>query len=109
MGLGFVGGLINSNVVEDRQNYGILGLDFTRIEKTAIFSGWGITPAVYHNWKRPATGEQTSFGIDVHANLFKSRVRLSLGARDIVNDADDTLFMTIGIADLPGLVYWLSK
>jgi hypothetical protein len=45
----------------------------------------------------------------VHANLFKNRVRISLGARDVINDADDTIFLTIGIADLPGLVYWLSR
>jgi hypothetical protein len=109
LGLGFVGGVFNSDVVESRENYGILGLDFTRIEKTAIFSGWGVTPAVYHDWKKPAIGEQTSFGFDVHANLFKDRVRISLGARDVINDIDDTVFLTLGIADLPGLVYWLSK
>ena len=96
-------------MVESRENYGIFGLDLTRIEKTAIFSGWGVTPAVYHNWERPAIGEQTSFGFDVHVNLFKNRLRISLGARDVINDIDDTVFLTLGIADLPGLVYWLSK
>jgi len=109
LGLGFTGGVINSDVVESRENYGTLGLDLTRIEKTAIFSGWGVTPAVYHDWKKPAIGEQTSFGLAVHANLFKNRLRISLGARDVINDVDDTLFLTLGIADLPGLVYWLSK
>ena len=84
-------------------------MDFTRIEKTAIFSGWGVTPAVYHDWKKPADVDQTTFGFDVHANLFKNRVRISLGARDVIHDADDTVFLTIGIADLPGLVYWLSR
>jgi hypothetical protein len=94
---------------ERRENYGTLGLDLTRIVNTAIFSGWGVTPAVYHDWKKPADVDQTSFGFDVHANLFKNRVRISLGARDVINDADDTIFLTIGIADLPGLVYWLSR
>ena len=109
LGLGFTGGVINSNSDERRENYGTLGLDLTRIVNTAIVSGWGVTPAVYHNWKNPAIGDQTSFGFDVHANLFKNRVRISLGARDVINDADDTIFLTIGIADLPGLVYWLSR
>ena len=109
LGLGFTGGVINSNADERRENYGTLGLDLTRIVNTAIFSGWGVTPAVYHDWKKPADVDQTTFGFDVHANLFKNRVRISLGARDVINDADDTIFLTIGIADLPGLVYWLSR
>jgi len=108
-GLGFAGGVFNSNASERRENYGILGLDLTRIAKTAIFSGYGITPAVYHNWRNPEDGDQTTFGFGVHANLFNNRLRIGLGARDAVHDADDTIFLTIGIADLPGLVYWLSR
>ena len=75
----------------------------------AFFSGWGITPAVYHSWKNPEIGDQTTFGLDVHANLLANRLRISLGARDIVNDANDTFFVTIGITDLPGIIYWLSR
>jgi hypothetical protein len=45
----------------------------------------------------------------VHVNLIKNRVRISLGARDLINDAENTVFLTIGIADLPGLVYWMSR
>jgi len=108
-GLGFAGGIINSAASENREHYGTLGLDLTRIAKTAIFSGWGVTPAVYHNWKKPADEDQTTFGFDVHANLFNNRLRIGLGARDVINDADDTFFLTIGIADLPGLAYWLSR
>jgi Patatin-like phospholipase len=109
LGLGFAGGIINSTVSESREHYGILGLDLTRIVKTAFFSGWGVTPAVYHNWQKPEDEDQTTFGFDVHANLLNHRLRISLGARDVINDADDTFFLTIGIADLPGLAYWLSR
>jgi len=108
-GLGFAGGVFNSTASERRENYGIIGLDLTRMVKTAIFSGWGITPAVYHNWRNPEVGDQTTFGFDVHANLFNNRLRIGLGARDVINDTEDTIFLTIGIADLPGLAYWLSR
>lgn len=109
LGLGFTGGVFNSNADENRENYGVLGLDLTRNKKTALFSGWGITPAVYHNWTNPKGSDQATFGVDVHVNFIKNRVRLSLGARDVINNADDTVFLTIGIADLPGLFYWLSR
>jgi hypothetical protein len=108
-GLGFAGGVFNSSSSDRHENYGILGLDLTRIEKTSIFSGYGITPAFYHNWRNPEDGNQTTFGFDVHANLFNNRFRISLGARDVIHDAEDTIFLTIGIADLPGLAYWLSR
>jgi hypothetical protein len=108
-GLGFTGGLVNSNADEDRENFATLGLDLTHMQKLAFFSGWGITPAVYHSWKNPQVGDQTTFGLDAHANLLANRLRISLGARDIVNDADGTVFVTIGITDLPGIIYWLSR
>ena len=107
LGLGFTGGLFNSNADEIRENYGVL--DLTRIEKTTLFSRWGVTPAVYHNWPNSEDNNQTSFGLDVHVNLLKNRARISLGARDIINDANDTVFLTIGIADLLGLFYWMSR
>jgi hypothetical protein len=36
-------------------------------------------------------------------------VAQKLGARDVINDTHDTFFLTIGIADLPGLAYWLNR
>ena len=108
-GFGFTGGLFNSSADQSRENYGTLGLDLTSNENTLIFSGWGLTPAVFHNWQDPQDVDQTTFGLDVHTSLFKNRVRISLGARDIVNNAGDTMFLTVGLADIPGLAYWLSR
>ncbi len=108
-GLGFTGGVFSSSEDEQRENYGTIGLDLTRNVPLALFSGWGITPAVYHQWKEPVKLKQTTIGLDVHANLLNNRLRISFGARDIINNAGDTLFLTIGLADLPGLIYWLSR
>lgn len=108
-GFGFTGGILDSTGFEDRGNYGVIGLDFTRIVNTAFFSGWGITPAVYHHWEDPSTDDQTSFGLEAHANLFKNRVRISLGVRDAVHNTDETIFLNLGIADLPGLIYWMTR
>jgi hypothetical protein len=108
-GLGFTGGVFSSSGDEQRENYGTVGLDLTRNVPLAVFSGWGITPAVYHQWQKPEKLDQTTFGLDVHANLLNNRLRISFGARDIFNKAGDTLFLTIGLADLPGLMYWLSR
>jgi len=63
LGLGFAGGVFNSNVSERRENYGILGLDLTRIVKTAIFSGYGITPAVYYKLEKPGSWRSDDFRI----------------------------------------------
>jgi len=108
-GFGFTGGVFGSGADKERENYGTIGLDLTRNVPLAVFSGWGITPAVYYQWDKPAVGDQTTVGLDVHANLLNNRLRISFGARDIINDAGDTLFLTIGLADLPGLIHWLSR
>lgn len=109
LGFGFTGGIVNANNDDRRENYGVVGLDLTRIGQTGVFSGWGLAPAVYHNWETPAEKEQTSFGLDVHLNLLKNRLRISLGVRDLFYNAEDSVFLTVGIADLPGLVYWVSR
>jgi len=108
-GLGFTSGAFTSPSGKERDNYGMIGLDLTRNVPLSVFSGWGITPAVYHQWKDSVLSDQTTFGLDVHANLLNNRLRFSFGARDILNKAGDTLFLTIGVADLPGLIYWLSR
>jgi hypothetical protein len=109
IGFGFTGGVFTSAENKERDNYGTVGLDLTRVVPLAIFSGWGITPAVYHQWKESAGFEQTTFGLDAHVYLLNNRLRISFGARDIIDNASDTLMLTFGVADLPGLVYWLSR
>lgn len=109
MGLGFTGGVLKSSENQNRKNYGTLGLDLTRMVNLSVLSGWGITPAVFHSWKEPSFGEQTSFGFDLHVYLFRNRMRISLGSRDVIDNINDTLFLNVGFTDLPGITYWLSR
>jgi hypothetical protein len=109
LGFGFTGGVFESNKNERRENYGLLGLDLMKLESMSVLSGWGITPAVYHQWIEPEEGDQTSFGLEAHVDFLKNRLRVSFGARDIIHEPGQTLFFRLGIADLPGLVYWMSR
>ena len=106
--LGFAGGLIRSKESEGRENYLGLGLDFTRRTSSGWISSWGITPAVYHQWKKPEVGDQTTYGGDVHVSVLKDRLRFGLGTRDYQNTSDEWFF-SIGITDLPGMTYWLTR
>lgn len=108
-GFGFAGGLLRSRDSESRQHYGTLGIDYTRLTGSTGFSGWGVTPTMYHHWEKPESLDQTSFGFDVHALFFNNRLRVALGLRDVLDNQDDTWFLTLGLADLPGLWYWLSR
>jgi predicted acylesterase/phospholipase RssA len=107
-GFGFAGGIIKSQAAKDRDNYGTAGLDFTFLSKSPYISSYGFTPAVYHTWKQPDDLEQTTAGLDVHVGFLKNRLRVGIGVRDVDN-ANDTTFLTVGIADLPGAIYWLSR
>lgn len=106
--LGFAGGLFESTAARERENYISIGLDYTRLTGWKAVSGWGVTPAWYHNWRKPEVGKQDTLGFDVHVTFLKNRLRVGLGARD-AGDVGDTWFLTIGIADLPGLAYWLTR
>jgi hypothetical protein len=107
-GFGFAGGLVDSSQSRNRENYFTLGVDYTRLTGSAGLSGWGVTPAWFHNWDKPGEGDQDTFGFGVHVGFLKNRLRVSLGARD-VNESSDTWFFTLGIADVPGITYWLSR
>jgi len=105
--LGFAGGVFEA-VPSGRPNYVALGLDLTRLTRAGIASSWGITPAYYHRLGTPSSGDVGTWGFDVHAGFLANRLRLGLGTRN-VNDANNTWFLTIGITDIPGMVYWLSR
>ena len=44
----------------------------------------------------------------VHINLLKDRLRIGLCVRNF-DDASDIVFLIIGVNDIPGLVYWLTR
>ena len=105
--IGLAGGLLKSSALEDRENYLSLGLDYTRL-RNGTLSGFGFTPGWYHTFREPKTGNQDGFGFDVHAGFFKNRLRIGLGTRD-VTEASDNWFLTLGVADVPGVTYWLTR
>ena len=106
--LGFAGGLFENSADASRENYLGLGLGYIRRTQSAKISSFGFTPTWYHSWNQPEIGEQNSFGGDVHVSFLKDRLRVGLGARDFKN-FDNSWFLTIGIADLPGATYWLTR
>jgi predicted acylesterase/phospholipase RssA len=107
--LGFTGGIVESgDETFDRENYGALGLGYSRRTGTAGISSWGLTPTWYHQWNDPVVGNQDTAGGHVHVSFFKDRLRLGLGVRD-VNEASETWFFTVGLTDMPGLTYWLTR
>jgi hypothetical protein len=111
--LGIAGGLLghqtdsNGNEV-DPNNYVSLGLDYTYLTGSIGVSGWGITPTYYHFLDPPTQGRQNTFGGDVHVGFIKNRFRLGLGVQDYDNFSD-TWFLQLGVADIPGLIYWLTR
>lgn len=106
--IGIAGGLFGSRSVEERENFASVGLDVTRQTGKQLWSSWGMTAGWYHTFQEPVVGQQDAMGADLHAGFFKDRVRIGLGTRD-VTDLGDNWFLLFGIADLPGLFYWLTR
>jgi predicted acylesterase/phospholipase RssA len=108
IGLGFAGGLFRSSASKNRENYFGLGLGYIRRTGSATLSSFGFTPTWYHTWSQPEIGRQDSAGGDIHVSFMKDRLRVGLGTRD-VRDVENTWFLTVGVMDLPGAVYWLTR
>ena len=106
--VGYAGGLFRSSSSKNRKNYFGLGLGYIRRTDSAMISSFGITPTWYHDWSPPEIGEQDTAGGDIHVSFLKDRLRVGLGTRDIRN-FNDEWFLTIGVMDLPGATYWLTR
>ena len=106
--LGFAGGLFESSSSRTRENYLALGLGYIRRTGSATLSSVGIAPTWYHKWSPPDIGDQDTAGGEIHVGLLKDRLRVGLGTRDI-RDFSEEWFLTIGIMDLPGAAYWLTR
>lgn len=105
--MGFAGGLFSSSGPK-RENYLGAGLDLTQMGDYRVISSWGITPTFYHAFKDPVDAPQDTFGGDVHLGFLNNRLRLAIGARDLGSPAN-SWFLTIGLADIPGALYWLTR
>jgi len=106
--LGFAGGLFRSNSDRSRNNYFALGLGYIRRTASPTLSSYGITPTWYHTWQQPEIGDQDTVGGDIHVSFLKDRLRLGFGTRDIT-DFNENWLLTVGITDLPGMAYWLTR
>ena len=106
--LGFAGGLFTSSKDETRENYLGLGIGYTRKTSYWIASSFGVTPTWYYNIVQPEIGERDTLGGEVHINFLKDRLRIGLGVRDF-DDASDSVFLTLSVNDIPGVIYWLTR
>ncbi len=107
-GLGFSRGFLDSTGQQERGNYALLGLDVTRLTGAQLLSSLGAMAGDYHAFDTPPSGRRDTLGGELHAGLFKDRLRVALGARHL-EEATDTWYLLIGLTDLPGLTYWLTR
>ncbi|MFV1997498.1 MAG: patatin-like phospholipase family protein [Acidiferrobacterales bacterium] len=105
--VGLAGGFLES-AQSARPNYVALGLDLTRLTRSGIASSWGITPMYYHRLGTSPTSNVDTWGFDVHAGFLQNRLRVAIGARN-VNSVSNTWFISWGLTDVPGFVYWLTR
>ena len=85
---------------------------FTRgsniVRRMPYISSFGFTPTWYHAWSQPSIGDQDTPGVDFSVGFLSDRLRVGLGTRD-VRTFGDNWFLTLGISDLPGATYWLTR
>lgn len=107
-GFGFAEGLLGGGSEGGRRNFVSAGLDLTRHTGGGLFSSWGVAPLYRWQVEEPDTGERGSLGADLHVGVLGNRLRIGVGTYDL-EAAEDEWFFTLGITDLPGLAYWLTR
>ncbi|MDX2486386.1 MAG: patatin-like phospholipase family protein [Gammaproteobacteria bacterium] len=108
LSLGFAGGLLHSSANDTNQNFLAIGIDYTRQTSFPNITSFGFTPTWYHAYNQPENRDRDTLGGDIHVGILKNRLRIGLGTRDF-DHASDAWFITVGITDMPGLIYWLSR
>ncbi len=107
-GFGFAGGIVGAKRSEERQNYVSLAPSLTRLTGTRLWSSWGASIGWYQGFGATTGDELASLGGELHMSFLKDRLRLALGTRNI-KYSDNQWFLQIGLTDVPGLAYWLSR
>jgi predicted acylesterase/phospholipase RssA len=107
-GLGFAGGLVRSSSSRTRENYLAVGLGYIRRTGSTTVSSFGFTPTWYHDWNKPELSDQNTVGGDIHVSFLHDRVRVGVGSRDFGN-FNDAWFLSVGVLDVPGATYWLTR
>ena len=98
----------NLVVSSTRVNYYALGLDYSHLTGKYLISSVGVTPGYYHNLDNISGSTTDTYGGDIHVGLLKNKLRLAVGVRDF-NSTQNTWFVQVGLTDLPGIAYWLSR
>ena len=106
--LGFPGGLFESSADVARENFLAVGLDYTRQSSSPYLSSYGLTPTWYHAFNQPENFDRDTIGGDIHIGILKNRLRIGVGTRDF-DRASDAWFITFGVTDIPGMIYWLTR
>jgi hypothetical protein len=106
--LGFPGGLFQSSADNTRENYLGVGIDYTRLSDSPYLSSYGFTPTWYHAFKQSEYYDRDTFGGDIHIGVLKNRIRIGVGTRNF-DHASDAWFVTFGVTDIPGMIYWLTR
>ncbi|MDF1562923.1 MAG: patatin-like phospholipase family protein [Deltaproteobacteria bacterium] len=105
---GIAGGLFPPAYAEGLENYFVLGLDLTGLFDLGPISSLGATPMYHRTIFRPDNGLRDGAGIGVHTCWLGNRLRVGVGFRN-VKAVTDTWFILVGVTDIPGFVYWLSR
>lgn len=76
-------------------------------KKHGMFSAIGAGPSATWTWKHWPGAKQLSYGAAMYMGFVEDKIRLTLGVQDFSADfPGDNFYITIGINDVPGLVYW---
>jgi len=106
--VGLAKGIIGEASHEARENYFSLGLSYSRLTSKGMLSSYGITPGYYRTFHTSDTGGKDSFGGEVHLGILENKLRFGLGARDFDN-VSDSWYISFGVSDIPGIVYWFTR
>jgi hypothetical protein len=107
-GVGFAGGFVGTQQAEHSQDYVSVSTSLTRLTGRQIWSSWGASVGWYEGLGAADGDPLSSAGADLHVSFFKDRLRLAVGNRD-VGHAEGQWFFLLGLTDIPGLTYWLTR
>jgi len=102
----FAGGVFRS--AADRYDYVSLGFNYTHLVQMPLASSFGFAPIYYHYLSERENRDRTTWGAELHMGLFSNRMRIGLGVRN-VDLPEDTVTFTIGVTDIPGMIYWTTR
>jgi len=84
---------------------------FLSYRREGVITSFGIGPTYTRVWEDWEDAERDNLGASIYLAILQDKLRFTLGTRSADSDefVGESIYLSVSVMDIPGIVYWLTK